>query len=183
MDPPRTKRQKVSVACDPCRARKIKCNGIQPICEPCMRKNASSATCTWKSGIDRMSSQWTNGGQQSQFNHSLSPNSRSQPYQSGSELLRGRYRSSSDSIQRSVHSPNISQPSPSPSNKGRMSFVADSGERTHPSRDNAHGSEEVPSGHSVHAIIGATLDEDIGEGYFGTSSAGTFMQVSFPRDL
>ncbi|KAJ9615172.1 hypothetical protein H2200_001246 [Cladophialophora chaetospira] len=34
----------------------------------------------------------------------------------------------------------------------------------------------VSSGHSVHAIIGATLDEDNSEGYFGTSSAGTFMQ-------
>ncbi len=35
---------------------------------------------------------------------------------------------------------------------------------------------QPPSGHSVHAIIGATLDEDNAEGYFGTSSAGTFMQ-------
>ena len=31
-------------------------------------------------------------------------------------------------------------------------------------------------GHSVHAIIGATLDEDQREGFFGSSSAGTFMQ-------
>lgn len=31
--------------------------------------------------------------------------------------------------------------------------------------------------HSIHAIIGATVDEENAEGFFGTSSAGTFMQV------
>ena len=36
--------------------------------------------------------------------------------------------------------------------------------------------DQVSPSDSVHAIIGATLDEDSRQGFFGSSSAGTFMQ-------
>ena len=50
------------------------------------------------------------------------------------------------------------------------------GENSQP-QEGLGGVDEVsPSDHSVHAIIGATLDEYHKEGFFGSSSAGTFMQ-------
>ncbi|GFF32021.1 hypothetical protein IFM58399_03077 [Aspergillus lentulus] len=39
------KRRKVAVACDECRARKVRCDGIQPVCGPCMKR--SDARCVY----------------------------------------------------------------------------------------------------------------------------------------
>ncbi|KAH7417855.1 putative C6 transcription factor [Cadophora sp. MPI-SDFR-AT-0126] len=39
-DAPKSKRQKIDVACDSCRLRKVKCCGTRPVCTTCMRRNA-----------------------------------------------------------------------------------------------------------------------------------------------
>ncbi|OJJ76872.1 hypothetical protein ASPBRDRAFT_201951 [Aspergillus brasiliensis CBS 101740] len=39
---PTRKRQKVALACEPCRARKVKCDGKRPVCNVCQQKSLSS---------------------------------------------------------------------------------------------------------------------------------------------
>lgn len=46
---PRSKRQRVSAACDECRKKKIKCDGFRPVCAPCTRKRGPSGPCNWGS--------------------------------------------------------------------------------------------------------------------------------------
>lgn len=41
------KRQKISVACDPCRARKVRCDGNRPTCRQCTR-GRKNYTCTYE---------------------------------------------------------------------------------------------------------------------------------------
>ncbi|EEU43586.1 uncharacterized protein NECHADRAFT_82521 [Fusarium vanettenii 77-13-4] len=50
------KRQKVSAACDRCRSKKTKCDGVRPVCSPCRRRQQTSTTCTWGSRKVRGSS-------------------------------------------------------------------------------------------------------------------------------
>ena len=190
MDPPRTKRQKVIVACDTCRSRKIKCDGRQPVCQPCHQKLASGATCTWQSGFDRMSAQvstnsvhWANFRPhlQSPLSHSQSERHQSgSAYQGHNSQIAGGHRSSASGlIQPIFHSANISSSfdSPSAPNARAADLIEGGVTGFHQPQETAQPSDEVsPSEHSVHAIIGAALDEDSREGFFGSSSAATFMQ-------
>ncbi|KAM6529739.1 hypothetical protein FALCPG4_007867 [Fusarium falciforme] len=50
------KRQKVSAACDCCRSKKTKCDGVRPVCSPCRRRQQTSTACTWGSRKARGSS-------------------------------------------------------------------------------------------------------------------------------
>ncbi|EXJ56992.1 hypothetical protein A1O7_07336 [Cladophialophora yegresii CBS 114405] len=42
-----TKRQKVAAACDQCREKKIKCDGLRPRCSPCQKRAGANAHCEW----------------------------------------------------------------------------------------------------------------------------------------
>ncbi|KAH8597630.1 fungal-specific transcription factor domain-containing protein [Bisporella sp. PMI_857] len=44
---PQQKRRKISTACEPCRARKVRCDGNRPVCEPC-RQRSNSQSCLYK---------------------------------------------------------------------------------------------------------------------------------------
>ncbi|VUC23953.1 unnamed protein product [Clonostachys rosea] len=44
------KRYKVDIACDPCRLRKVKCDGIRPVCGACTRSKRVRATCQYSGG-------------------------------------------------------------------------------------------------------------------------------------
>jgi hypothetical protein len=50
---PAAKRQKVAVACDPCRARKVKCDGNRPTCRQCMRARRK-VPCTYERKLPEM---------------------------------------------------------------------------------------------------------------------------------
>ncbi|PWY94665.1 hypothetical protein BO94DRAFT_531601 [Aspergillus sclerotioniger CBS 115572] len=41
MSQPHRKRRKIALACTPCRARKIRCDGVEPTCGPCKRRETS----------------------------------------------------------------------------------------------------------------------------------------------
>jgi hypothetical protein len=41
------KRQKVAAACDQCREKKIKCDGLKPVCRPCQKRFGAGAICEW----------------------------------------------------------------------------------------------------------------------------------------
>ncbi|KAH7071816.1 fungal-specific transcription factor domain-containing protein [Paraphoma chrysanthemicola] len=47
------KRQKVDVACDLCRSKKIKCDSVRPVCGPCMKKKNNAPSCSWEGGVFR----------------------------------------------------------------------------------------------------------------------------------
>ena len=42
------KRQKVSLACQECRDRKIKCDGQRPTCGPCVKKKRPEGSCVYE---------------------------------------------------------------------------------------------------------------------------------------
>jgi hypothetical protein len=162
---PRAKRQKVAIACDPCRIRKIKCNGIQPVCEPCSKKRSNALQCTWATASDRQS--FLPPGQTGASTSSVAAQ-RPQP-----ELPVAQYTSAFEAAQPYFQSPSFSRTSQSPF-ESRAGPLLDSSTRQVDQSNTALN--EPLSTPAVHAIIGATQDEDAGEGYFGTSSAGTFMQ-------
>lgn len=46
----RRRRRKVSLACEACRARKIKCDGVIPICGTCRRRRNTADKCSYHNG-------------------------------------------------------------------------------------------------------------------------------------
>lgn len=50
------KRRRIAIACNECRDRKRKCDGVKPICGSCIKR--SSAQCIWEEG--RNSKGWSN---------------------------------------------------------------------------------------------------------------------------
>src|SRR6478736_191780 len=46
---PRRKRRKVQLACDCCRARKVRCDGKRPVCDVC-RRRGSEQECLYEEG-------------------------------------------------------------------------------------------------------------------------------------
>ena len=186
MDPPRTKRQKVNVACDPCRSRKIKCDGCQPVCGTCHKKPATVANCTWKSGFDRMSGNFsTESGQWANFEPQFQSTMPHERHLSGvayqghnSPTSAGGSRPTDSDLMRSTFFP----ADLSPSAASPLVFELRGGRHidsgiieTHKTQTAERTDEVSPSEHSVHAIIG-NMDEDSSAGFFGSSSAGTFMQ-------
>ncbi|KAF8252462.1 hypothetical protein K440DRAFT_399743 [Wilcoxina mikolae CBS 423.85] len=52
-DTRQVKRRKVATACDECRQRKSKCDGVKPSCGPCERKGRGPGRCTYQSDLTR----------------------------------------------------------------------------------------------------------------------------------
>ncbi|KAG5786986.1 hypothetical protein H9Q69_013943 [Fusarium xylarioides] len=49
----RSRRRKVTLACDPCRERKSRCDGIKPICSTCRRRALGIEQCVYRAGNAR----------------------------------------------------------------------------------------------------------------------------------
>ncbi|KAH7084102.1 fungal-specific transcription factor domain-containing protein [Paraphoma chrysanthemicola] len=47
------KRQKVDVACDLCRSKKIKCDSVRPVCGPCLKRKNNAPSCSWEGSVFR----------------------------------------------------------------------------------------------------------------------------------
>ncbi|KAL4940749.1 hypothetical protein BDV06DRAFT_213205 [Aspergillus oleicola] len=45
---PRPKRAKIAIACNVCKAMKIKCDGAQPVCGPCAKRKRRSQSCVYR---------------------------------------------------------------------------------------------------------------------------------------
>lgn len=50
------KRRRTPLACDECRDRKRKCDGVKPVCGACRRRSITA--CVWNE--ERVSKMWTN---------------------------------------------------------------------------------------------------------------------------
>jgi hypothetical protein len=44
----RQRRRKISLACEPCRERKSRCDGGKPICSTCQRRSLGLERCVYK---------------------------------------------------------------------------------------------------------------------------------------
>ncbi|CAG8399541.1 unnamed protein product [Penicillium salamii] len=49
-------RPKIALACDSCRERKIRCDGIKPICGPCVRRSYRNDQCVYNTENSRSTS-------------------------------------------------------------------------------------------------------------------------------
>lgn len=184
---PKAKRQKVAMACDTCRSRKVKCDGIHPVCQQCAKKPGK---CTWKTGLTRMSSHLFSAERIDLLDASQRIST-----QQESRALYGSHGSITQSrSQRPFDRPNGRgtsvpaepveasfplSPLPVPVTQGHGLSLSPTYWRNHgdhaPSKRDT--TEVSPGSDSVHAIIGSTFEDDHEEGFFGTSSAGTFMQT------
>ncbi|KAH8699027.1 fungal-specific transcription factor domain-containing protein [Talaromyces proteolyticus] len=197
MDAARYKRQKVMVACDPCRNRKVKCDGCEPVCAPCRKKSSNSALCTWSGGAGRTDIptdkvKWLD--------------ERIRQLEHRNEIQAGENQIEHTEFDRSIlevagvrQSPragSIASIQPSAASPPCQDMACESTARVKPyfasinptsstmSNANIQPQEPLPSvdsvppsnDQSVHAIIGATVEEQYKEGFFGSSSAGRFMQ-------
>ncbi|RMJ17087.1 hypothetical protein CDV36_003274 [Fusarium kuroshium] len=50
---PRQRRRKVTLACEPCRERKARCDGVKPLCSTCRRRSLGIEQCVYKVGNAR----------------------------------------------------------------------------------------------------------------------------------
>lgn len=195
MDFSRVKRQKVTVACDQCRSKKIKCDGRQPTCDPCQKKARAGVRCSWETGSMRLSGQqsseylrWLDRrpDSTSRNNHATasgqirqSSSASSSQENSALAFQSPRPRNGGSYLGPPSTYPNIFSPSYiSPAGVSKTLDLDGHGPVRHQQQYSSaqHPNEVSPSEHSVHAVIGATVDEENREGFFGNSSAGTFMQ-------
>ncbi|KAL2009964.1 hypothetical protein VTN00DRAFT_5771 [Thermoascus crustaceus] len=51
------KRQKIALACEECRERKVRCDGARPVCGTCMRRHNGQELCKYPMEIPKLSSQ------------------------------------------------------------------------------------------------------------------------------
>ncbi|PLB35594.1 transcription factor domain-containing protein [Aspergillus candidus] len=207
-----TKRRKIAVACDECRARKVRCDGIQPVCGPCTRRPDRGNECNYtgepekkravQSYIARLESRIKHlespgnipgptrpdGGDRTS-GHLQSPSSYNNPV---SPLPIGAPPSapfnpslavpvSHGQSRNSTSVSNVDRPSPS---SGVLFETPGSNASCnhrntgHPSRQSAEGSYLGGDirGLGVNAMMGAVEEERPTQGFFGSSSAASFMR-------
>ncbi|GFG23844.1 hypothetical protein IFM61606_03736 [Aspergillus udagawae] len=169
----RPKRRKVAVACDECRARKVRCDGIQPVCGPCTKR--SDARCVYTGEPEK---------RRAVRNYIASLENKIRHLESPSGQQVSRYAQSTspfNQVSPSVQS--SGQPSPSqtvPLNRldGRNGFSAGTGGQ--PSNavyrrlERPLDTEGRDDG--VNAMMGSLEEERQTQGFFGSSSATSFMR-------
>lgn len=52
-EPTHQRRRKVTLACEPCRERKARCDGTKPLCSTCRRRALGIEQCVYKAGNAR----------------------------------------------------------------------------------------------------------------------------------
>ncbi|KAL3477446.1 fungal-specific transcription factor domain-containing protein [Aspergillus californicus] len=174
----RPKRRKISVACDECRSRKIRCDGAKPICEPCARRD-HGVQCKYTGEPEKKRAQQKYiNNLETRLKHLEAPG-----YIPGyAELSQWRSQaavSASDSFP--------AQPSPLhyPPPRASIAASSDHGSPVCGICRNTQGTSCVhkqtrpsTSGHDitgVNAMMGA-IEEPPTQGFFGSSSAASFMR-------
>ena len=216
---PKPKRQKVTIACDECRTKKIKCDGVRPVCQPCLRKYGADAQCNWGVSTGR------GGGISRDYIMQLEDRIRelergnadpSEPRAHPNGLtnslatpLRAAFVSSFLADPSGAHSQGswsdqvrnvgVKRGPPGTENAGPQPFTDD----ISPSQPQWQGAPQTTSTPStvspepsrsgvVSAMMGAVLDDDRNQAFFGGSSAGSFIKqirkaidgkIEFPRDV
>ncbi|KAL4920044.1 fungal-specific transcription factor domain-containing protein [Aspergillus aurantiobrunneus] len=191
----RPKRRKIAVACDECRGRKVRCDGVQPVCGQCA-KRTGNARCkyTGESEKKRAARNYISS-LENRIKHLERP-----PYSPGIVELsalpgssRASQQGSSSSYRASFSTgtptslKNKSLPSPvqHQSHHGTTSFGPGAHASPRGNQNSVHGqtsqsgrpppkSNEDTDG--VNAMMGAVEEERPSQGFFGSSSAASFMR-------
>ncbi|KAJ0426889.1 C6 transcription factor [Aspergillus carlsbadensis] len=192
----RPKRRKIAVACDECRARKVRCDGIQPVCGPCAKREEYGVHCSYTGEPEKKRAQKnyitslenrikhlespcqvpslsTPSARVSSHTHAtISPYgptsfatvSRNTPY----AQRPAQHRASISSHNATIHSPlSVSQITP----RSNAGSTPETGRSILPQEK---GRQDLTVG--VNAMMGAVEEERPTQGFFGSSSAASFMR-------
>ncbi|KAG2420492.1 hypothetical protein HFD88_000104 [Aspergillus terreus] len=137
------KRRKVAVACDECRTRKVRCDGIQPVCGPCTKRADQGVRCVYTGEPEKKRAVRNYiASLENRIKHLESPGYHPANLSSDPGHLK------SGHAQRQVSSSPYDPVSPLPA-----------------------GRED-----GVNAMMGAVGEERLTQGFFGSSSAASFMR-------
>ncbi|KAE8361992.1 fungal-specific transcription factor domain-containing protein [Aspergillus caelatus] len=190
-----SKRRKIAVACDECRVRKIRCDGAQPVCGPCTRKADPGVQCIY-TGKQKLAVQNYIATLESRLK--LLTNPRRTPARAPTSVEH----ESSDHVQESTlsYSPVSSFDAPVPTQFIPPSSVSENRHRLassipantdvvggSPSASACRSPSRKTAGYisgqaqarqradGVNAMMGAVEEERPTQGFFGSSSAASFM--------
>ncbi|RAH50362.1 transcription factor domain-containing protein [Aspergillus brunneoviolaceus CBS 621.78] len=134
------KRHKITVACDECRVRKVRCDGIHPVCGPCVRKG-DREKCIYTGDKKRAMQSYVKG------------------LENRLKLLENPGRAQVGSTQSlGAESPQVS--------------------RDRVCQDTTPDNRQTPRQHTdgVNAMMGEVEEERLAQGFFGSSSAASFIR-------
>ncbi|RHZ54425.1 hypothetical protein CDV55_101687 [Aspergillus turcosus] len=157
----RPKRRKVAVACDECRARKVRCDGIQPVCGPCTKRSDARCVYTGEPEKRRAVRNYI-ASLENKIRHLESPGQQALGYaQSTSPFFRV--------------SPSVQSSGPlSPSQPISLNRFDDRNSLSAGNRGRPEGTEGRDDG--VNAMMGSLEEDRQTQGFFGSSSAASFMR-------
>ncbi|KAE8388695.1 hypothetical protein BDV23DRAFT_195028 [Aspergillus alliaceus] len=179
-----SKRRKVAVACDECRARKIRCDGVQPVCGPCRKKADLGVRCVYTEEHEKKRAvQDYIASLESRIKNLESPGDVPARITSVVERERtGRFQSST-----SPYSPVSSRNLPAVTQLTTSSAPENYSPLTNDTPESANRDDHLPpcsfvrqsrvQKHTdgVNAMMGAAEEERPTQGFFGSSSAASFM--------
>ncbi|GAQ10251.1 hypothetical protein ALT_7572 [Aspergillus lentulus] len=160
------KRRKVAVACDECRARKVRCDGIQPVCGPCMKR--SDARCVYTGEPEK---------RRAVRNYIATLENKIRHLENKDGPQASGYTQISPSVESSEQlSP--SQTVPLRRLYGRDGFSAGNGGQSSNAvcRRSERPLDAEAGDDGVNAMMGSLEEERQTQGFFGSSSATSFMR-------
>ncbi|KAF4152208.1 hypothetical protein CNMCM6936_006361 [Aspergillus lentulus] len=160
------KRRKVAVACDECRARKVRCDGIQPVCGPCMKR--SDARCVYTGEPEK---------RRAVRNYIATLENKIRHLENKGGPQASGYTQVSPSVESSEQlSP--SQTVPLHRLYGRDGFSAGNGGQSSNAvcRRSERPLDAEAGDDGVNAMMGSLEEERQTQGFFGSSSATSFMR-------
>ncbi|KAL3484417.1 fungal-specific transcription factor domain-containing protein [Aspergillus germanicus] len=192
----RPKRRKIAVACDECRARKVRCDGVQPVCGPCAKREEYGVRCYYtgepekkravKNYITSLENRIKHLESPSQVSSLSTPSTRVSGQSSASISPYGppsfanaprstpfaprpaQHRASISSHNATIHSPlGAAQITP-------RSNAGSTPETTRSILPQDATRQDLSVG--VNAMMGAVEEERPTQGFFGSSSAASFMR-------
>ncbi|KAL5340262.1 fungal-specific transcription factor domain-containing protein [Aspergillus crustosus] len=178
----RRKRRKIAVACDECRARKVRCDGIQPTCGQCAKRQEAGMQCKYTGEPEkRRAAQNYIATLENRLKHLEGPGY----IPSLAEV--DVFQTPSYTPIRTQHQAGASISSgTNAGNADHRSSISSSFQDTPKSNAHVH-TEPIPPGRrispsnpagtdGVNAMMGAMEEERPSQGFFGSSSAASFMR-------
>ncbi|PWY91705.1 C6 transcription factor [Aspergillus sclerotioniger CBS 115572] len=148
-----SKRRKVAIACDDCRARKVRCDGRQPVCGPCSRRVDQSTQCVYTGELEKKRAVRNYiASLEDRIKH-LESRGRPTNLREGASQCHDRPGDLQVTNVSHIHRPTVSSQN-SREQSLRMKDPTD----------------------SVNAMMGAVEDERPSQGFFGSSSAASFIR-------
>ena len=172
---PQPKRRKTTIACELCRIRKSKCDGVRPTCGPCSKRKTTIESCTYAEGKSRNRREFS----QSELDHAI--DYQSPPQEASTSHRASQYAprtSSKAGILPSTHhefgmSPrNAIHPSPPRPTPSTSSYSLTPAVGTRQDTFSQNGINTRPETDAMGNIDNWAIKV----GLFGTSSSASFMQ-------